>query len=245
MPAGNQRVYRRFPSVSALRTGGLVVALTLAACSSGGSTPSTRTTSTSTTVRPSSSTTAPVTGTPVGSVDPVLEQTSPPGPEVDAPSCRALLPAGLPGDCGDLTHLTWLVGNGTGEGRFVRIFSRDGAVHHQVQLAEDPDGTGWSVVTIRPVGDALAVGFRDPGSGQFLSIDVVDPDGTVGASVRLDHGRAAISGDRLETWSARFGPDDPNCCPGAWVHQVLAHGKEGWVVASEDEAADSPQGDFP
>jgi hypothetical protein len=178
-------------------------------------------------------TTAPVTGTPVGSVDPVL---------TPLPATPTRDPAGCPdpatGTCGVAAGLTWRIDP---PARGIEIDARSGAG----LAADDAAGATWSAITVRPVGDALAVGFRDQGSGQFLAIDLVDPDGTVGASVRLDHGRATVTGDRLETWSARFGPDDPNCCPSAWVHQVLANSTGGWIVASEDQVDQPPEGDFP
>ncbi len=117
----------------------------------------------------------------------------------------------------------------------------------------DADKATVAGVTVRtpPLGgrsgDGLAVGFRSQGSGSNLELDLLDGEGRVSAHRSYEKGRAVLSSASVDGWTARFGPDDPNCCPSTYHHEHLVFDGAVWHLDSEDDvpAAAVPVGDFP
>ena len=96
------------------------------------------------------------------------------------------------------------------------------------------------------MGDEVVIGLRNAGTGALLELEIVGGDGTVLAHDTLDRGRAALDHGVVRTWTARYLPDDPNCCPSGYQEAVVGYGGGRWRSVPERQvpAADVPQGDF-
>jgi len=154
--------------------------------------------------------------------------------------------------CGTAGSITWVTDVGAAKGSPVTIYR----VAHDTAtptLALEP-GTrdDYGAIRIeagdldgRP-GDELVVGLRNTGTGALLEVEIVGDQGTVLAHVTLDRGRAELDHGVLRTWSARYLPDDPNCCPSGYQEAVVGFGGSRWRSVPERDvpAAQVPKGDF-
>ncbi|MEJ7585256.1 MAG: hypothetical protein WKF43_14515 [Acidimicrobiales bacterium] len=146
--------------------------------------------------------------------------------------------------------LVWLVEGAAPSG--LRVTAARGRAQPVLE-ADDPDGQRVSAVHDAAgdldgtPGSEIVIGFRLRGSGAFLVLDAVGGDGTVLFHRSLDHGRARVGPSDIEAWSARFGPEDPNCCPQAYVRDLVVTDGRSWRIAAITEvpADDVPAGQFP
>jgi hypothetical protein len=212
--------------------------------------------------------TSDMTGPPLGADAPVVDGTGAvllaPPDQAPAPiplpqgdPCTVLVPAGNGIECGVTgagdQRLMWTVEPlpGTPGRRVTVLRLADGLA--TPTLVVDDDGTQFAAVTAVPgdidgrPGDELVVGFRSQGSSAYLDLDVVGGDGTVVAHRSLDKGRAEPATDGVRTWSARFGPDDDNCCPSAYQAEQLVFDGTRWRLAPSVlvDADQAPAGAFP
>lgn len=81
-------------------------------------------------------------------------------------------------------------------------------------------------------GEEIVVGVRSPGSGSILEVDVIGGTGEVLFHRDLEQGGARLVPGGLEDAAARYGPDDPNCCPSSFTVSVVAFDGVRWRVAS-------------
>jgi hypothetical protein len=208
--------------------------------------PSTTTTTTTTPPPPS---TIPATG---GSVltddDSVLSAPIRPEPVTVAPGdpCAAL---GRDGTCGRAGAIAWVT-TGDSPVTIYRVERGTATPALEVEAAARADYGAVHVEAAdldgRP-GDEVVVGLRNVGTGALLEIEIVGAEATVLAHVTLDRGRARLDPGLLRTWSARYLPDDPNCCPSSYEEAVVGLGGERWRSVPERQvpAAEVPKGDFP
>ena len=135
----------------------------------------------------------------------------------------------------------------------VSVFSLLDGLATEVLAFDDDTGVQFAGATAMQgdvdghPGEELVVGFRALGSSAFLELDVVNGQGSVVAHRSLDHGRAALAADGVDTWVAQFGPTDDNCCPGVFVAERLTFVDSQWrLTPSTLVPADQvPPGDFP
>lgn len=77
--------------------------------------------------------------------------------------------------------------------------------------------------------------FRQGGSGGILAVDVVEAPGEVTLHLDVEKGQLRAGDGRIDAYSALFGPDDPNCCPSSYRHDVVRRLGGAWRVVSSDE----------
>jgi hypothetical protein len=92
---------------------------------------------------------------------------------------------------------------------------------------------------------ALVVGYRVPGSGQILLVEIVDGFdgdgmGPVAGAIDLSHGSVRFPAGALDTWSAQYPGGEPNCCPAHFDRVKVWHNGSGWVSQKQAEDAENP-----
>jgi hypothetical protein len=209
------------------------------------STTSTSTTSTTTTTAPPGPTTTSVVGSTVTGAGAVLA--TPSGPtEVRrmAGGCRSLADPGFTAECGVAVvaggeRLVWLVERGPSGGMRAYVLRAVGGDRWAVVLAVLDDAGGRiaradaRVLDVSGDGaDEIVFGFRLHGTSEALSVDVVDGPRPVVAHRDLLHGSARVSAGQLDTWSAEFPGNEPNCCPPSFRHDVIRVRAGRWTVVS-------------
>jgi hypothetical protein len=165
--------------------------------------------------------------------------------------CAALVDGGACGVAGDLA---WVVRpDGAAERSPVTVHVVEGGSATPVLAVEREARAEYGAAHVEvadldgTAGDELVVGLRNAGTGALLQLEVVDGTGRVVAHVTLDRGRAVLDGGGLRTWAARYGPDDPNCCPSRFDAARVVTTGDRWssVPGGEVAPADVPPGDFP
>ncbi|MDQ1396358.1 MAG: hypothetical protein QOG64_1617 [Acidimicrobiaceae bacterium] len=174
---------------------------------------------------------------------------TPPGAPTTRPrpagggDCHALVDPGYQGQCGtfDETRSVWIVerkdaeeralvwsGNGKGDQWLLRLRQDDpqGDTFSDVKVVVIPFGPGTS---------AALFGFRRPGTGDILELDLVDDQGPVKVHLEAEQGSVRVTGGQLEVWSAVYGPQDPTCCPSAFTRQVIQRRGSQWVGSSQQQ----------
>jgi hypothetical protein len=124
-----------------------------------------------------------------------------------------------------------------------------------VKVLSYADPTGDTVTSISghtaPLssgnGDAI-FGFRNAGTGQILSYDIVGTDGdpTVLAHRELNHGEATLDEDTILDTEAEYPNGEPNCCP-AYFQQSRVSWKDSlgiFVVSPVQQLSEPERGDF-
>jgi hypothetical protein len=173
--------------------------------------------------------------------------------------CKALTGGADRGTCGETVadfrqQLVWHVSdNHTPGPTAVAVYRVDGS--ELVQTLELPDAVrsieGPAQVQVANLdgtpGQELVIGFRNLATASYLQLEVIGAAGTVVAHETLDHGRASVSAGAIDTWTAEFGPDDPNCCPGSYLHQQIVFRAGAWRVLTIGTVGPmaAPGGEFP
>jgi hypothetical protein len=137
-----------------------------------------------------------------------------------------------------------------GEPRRAAILRRDGDRWQPVLEALDPGTRRFASIRAHTIDldgdgvDEVVFGFRArQGSAGILQLDVVSAEGVV-LHRDLDKGSASVGNGELETWEARFGPEDPNCCPSTFVHAVVGYRDGEWGdLRREDVPAEAARPD--
>lgn len=135
--------------------------------------------------------------------------------------------------------VAWLVAEVADEWRVELLRPVDGQRWAVDLVAAEPGGTWQDVRAVAtdaggPTGHEVLVGFRHPGSGGLLVVELVDRGG-LAVHGELEQGRARLSATGLETWEAIFAPDDPTCCPSAFRRDVVAWADGSWQVVETTE----------
>jgi hypothetical protein len=240
-----------------------VLCVAVAACGDGASSGSTgaSTSSTSSTTRAPTTTvaTGPTLTVPSTGGTVLTDDDSVLAPPADAKPLRlggvdpcGVLASGSRRVCGTVGSLAWVTEPGSAKVSPVVIYrvahgtatptlevqpgARDDYGGVQVAAA-DLDGTA---------GDELVIGLRNEGTGALLEIEIVGADGTVLAHDTLDRGRAQLDHGVLRTWSAKYLPDDPNCCPSAYEEALVGRGGGRWRSVAQGQVPPQqvPDGDF-
>ena len=233
-----------------MRRGLAAFVIVLAACAGGDHPETVATTTTATTT----STTATTSDDRAPALTPEGTPLGPPGvgaaPRTPDPAlgCAGLAAAGSHTEsCAAAGAFTALVERADGSGALIAwVFEDAGGVETPVLSAVGQDE--WATVTTGTVdldddgGDELLFGFRTMGTGDYLSIDIVSGGAVVAHVAELAQGSAQFVAGRLDTWSAVYGPDDPNCCPSSILHQSIEYSGNGYrVVAAESLPPDAGQ----
>jgi hypothetical protein len=231
----------------------------VAACGDGASSGSTGASTSTASTRSSSTTTGPTSTVPPsgGTVltvdDSVLAAPADAQPvQVDRRDPCAVLARGPRSRCGTVGAIAWVTAPGTADVSPVRVYRIDHGTATptlEVQSGARDDYGGVQVVAADlggTAGDELVIGLRNEGTGALLEIEIVGADGTVLAHDTLDRGRAQLDHGVLRTWSAKYLPDDPNCCPSSYEEAVVGLGGGRWRSVPERQvpAAEVPDGDF-
>jgi hypothetical protein len=165
--------------------------------------------------------------------------------------CAALSAAG---DCGAAGALVWVARTAPSAERSpVTVYAVDGGRAMPVLVVEPGAREDYGSAHVEAVdldgrpGQELVIGLRNSGSGGLLQLEIVGGGGEVLAHATLDRGRAELDGSVLRTWAARYGPDDPNCCPSEFQQAVVSVSGGRWRSFPEQPrpAAEVPEGDFP
>jgi hypothetical protein len=192
--------------------------------------------------------------TPTPSDDPRIVLQSPARPVVhalDRAGCEGWVEEAEVVRCeaGEGHDLAWLVAR-TGDRWQAQVFRRVDDRRFALALVAGDEASAGAPPAWREIGVAAAdldgdgeqeivFGFHLVGSGGILVTELVD-DGVVVAHGELDQGAVRLSEQGLQTWSARYGPDDPGCCPSSFDRVVLARAGDAWVeVESGVVAPDS------
>jgi hypothetical protein len=155
--------------------------------------------------------------------------------------CHALIDPGYQGECGtfDGPRSVWVVEH-KGSDQRALVWSGNGKGDQWLLRAreDDPQGDTFSDVKVLvvPLGSgtsAAVFGFRRPGTGDILELDVVDDQGPVKVHLEAEQGSARVVGNQLEVWSAAYGPQDPTCCPSGFTRQVIERRGTQWVRVSQ------------
>jgi hypothetical protein len=144
--------------------------------------------------------------------------------------------------------LTWLTESRTGPGSEMAtrsyVFSPTTATNERVVLeAFDNGGTRFSGVqakvdTVEGGGfEDIVFGFRNQGTAQILSVDLVQGRGEVTVHQDLYRGVARTAPGRLDAWSAVLAASDPNCCPSSYEHETISYSDGGWRVVVAETVA--------
>ncbi len=172
----------------------------------------------------------------------------PPAPIAVPRDCHALAKGGETIDCGRAggapQDLLWVLRHGPGSAQGVDIYRVDGVRAFLALTADDPSGSSWEKVGVLaagiggPGGRAVVVTYQLGGTGGQLHVDVVgsiDGEPTVMFHRELDQGRVDTSGGVYRDWSAKFAPDDPNCCPSVFVAETVDYIGGRWRVGHHVE----------
>jgi hypothetical protein len=141
--------------------------------------------------------------------------------------------------------LTWLTESRAGprsqlETRSYVFEPATGTIQQVVLEAFDNDGSRFAGVqvkvdTVEGGGfEDIVFGFRNQGSAEILSIDLVQGPGHVTVHQDLYRGVARTQPGRLDLWSAVLAANDANCCPSSYEHETISYSDGGWrVVVAE------------
>jgi hypothetical protein len=137
--------------------------------------------------------------------------------------------------------LTWLIESrtaGANPGLRAYVFrGGTGGVQTPVLEAFDDPGQRFAAIKARVesvAGDGteqIVFGLRNQGSGQVLSIDLVQGTGVVAAHIDASKGAGRLSAGQLDVWSAVFQASEPNCCPSMFEHATVRD-VNGWKVVA-------------
>jgi hypothetical protein len=211
--------------------------------------PSTAPTTTSTTAPP------PVNGsgavlTPPPAADIRLESSG----NGSASGCASLADPGWGGvECGTAqasgAALTWLIESrppaAGAMGTRAYVFRMGAGGYQQVVLqALDDNGQRFTSVKARvesvESGAAdIVFGFRNQGSAEVLSVDLVRGAGVVAVHQDLYRGVARASAGQLDTWSAVLAAGDSNCCPASYQHDTIRFVNGVWELAGAETVSPS------
>ncbi len=126
------------------------------------------------------------------------------------------------------------------------LFQEEGMLRSLFEAYEPGPGT-WSGVTVQ-VGDfhfddgaEVWVGYRYAGSGQYLDLDVLDPQPEpadfpatrnffLGGLQSLDHGRVDIHPGGATVLTAVYAGSDPNCCPSSFLVREVSWAADQWRI---------------
>ena len=164
----------------------------------------------------------------------------------DCASFFAALAAGpyVVSECGEWHAVggtrVWTVTQGA-SGRWIAVVWQEQAPDAWIpllRLIEDEPGT-WSGVTLTTgnidsgPNDELVSGIRNVGTGQFLTVEIID--------IRSDTPRVVARVPELHKGSAQLAPegvylynavgDGPECCPTGFDQTLLTSTDDGWVLA--------------
>ena len=176
---------------------------------------------------------------------------------VEAPGagCASLADAGWSGVRCGVAHasgatLTWLIESRPADpsstatrGYVFRLTPR--GTHEVVLQALDDNGQRFTSVQAR-VGSVegggaadIVFGFRNQGSAEVLSLDLVQGPGVVAVHQDLYRGVARTGTGQLDTWSAVLAAGEPNCCPSAYQHDTIRYLGGAWKLVGEESVAPS------
>lgn len=126
------------------------------------------------------------------------------------------------------------------------LFQDEGMLRSLFEAYEPGAGT-WSGVTVQ-VGDfhfddgaEVWVGYRYAGTGQYLDLDVLDPQPEpadfpatrnffLGGLQSLDHGRVDLHPGGATVLTAVYGASDPNCCPSNFLVREITWAANQWRI---------------
>jgi hypothetical protein len=151
---------------------------------------------------------------------------------------------------GKLTTLTWLIESRAGPRSEMAtrsyVFAPSSGTNERVVLeAFDNDASRFAGVqakvdTVEGGGfEDIVFGFRNQGSAQVLSVDLVQGQGQVSVHQDLYRGVARTAPGRLDVWSAVLAANDPNCCPSSYEHATISYSDGGWRVVLAESVAPS------
>jgi hypothetical protein len=137
--------------------------------------------------------------------------------------------------------LTWLIesrATSASPGLRAYVF-RGGTGGVQTPVLEAFDDLGQRFAGIKArvesvAGDGteqIVFGLHNQGSGQVLSVDLVQGTGVVAAHVDASKGAARLSAGQLDIWSAVFQASEANCCPSMFEHATIRD-VSGWKVVA-------------
>ena len=176
-------------------------------------------------------------------------------------SCQQIVdPGWTVDDCGAAAHYAWVVERrgevgsaGTGWQAYLAGYDQSRSAWVKILGYADPNGESVTSVTGRQAalstaGDDVVFAFRNAGTGQILSYDIVGTGGdpTVLAHRELSHGEATLAGSSILDTEAEYPGGEPNCCP-AYFQQSRVSWKPslGIFVVSPTRRLSEPQrGDF-
>jgi len=181
----------------------------------------------------------------------ILAAPSSPDQRVEAPGvgCASLADTGWGGvQCGVAPArggmLTWLtetrpVGPAAAASR-AYVFGPANADRSLPVLLEAFDDTGSRfasihvrVDSVEGAGADLAFGFRDQGSADLLSLDLVGGPGRVAVHQDLYRGVARTGTGQLDTWSAVLAAGDSNG-PSSYQHDTIKYVGGAWRLVSQE-----------
>ena len=85
----------------------------------------------------------------------------------------------------------------------------------------------------------IVFGFRNQGSAEVLSLDLVQGRGVVAVHQDLYRGVARTGTGQLDTWSAVLAAGEPSCCPSAYQHDTVRYTGGAWKLVGEESVASS------
>ena len=85
----------------------------------------------------------------------------------------------------------------------------------------------------------IVFGFRNQGSAEMLSLDLVQGPGVVAVHQDLYRGVARTASGQLDTWSAVLAAGDANCCPSAYQHDTVKYVGRTWTLVAEESVPPS------
>jgi hypothetical protein len=110
----------------------------------------------------------------------------------------------------------------------------------------DDQGSRFSGVKVRVDSVAadgfsdIVFGFRNQGTAQVLSVDVVHGPGMVAVHRDLAKGAARTATGQLDTWSAVLATHGQDCCPKSYEHDTIREVDGAWrIVARASVAPDA------
>jgi hypothetical protein len=126
------------------------------------------------------------------------------------------------------------------------LFQEEGMLRSLFEAYEPGAGT-WSGVTVQ-VGDfhfddgaEVWIGYRYAGTGQYLDLDVLDPQPEpadfpasrnffLGGLQGLDHGSVDLHPGGATVLSAVYGASDPGCCPSSFLVREVTWAADQWRI---------------
>lgn len=126
------------------------------------------------------------------------------------------------------------------------LFQEEGMLRSLFEAYEPGAGT-WSSVTVQ-VGDfhfddgaEVWIGYRYAGTGQYLDLDVLDPQPEpddfpatrnffLGGLQGLDHGQVDLHPGGATVLSAVYGPSDAGCCPSNFLLREITWASNQWRI---------------